>query len=225
MTSSKQQSLSKGLRRSVQKFLKFFPRGFQDQKYFDWERHYKEEAHQRWQEVLNRAAFQKLLKENKFHDIANLAIGIESRTNLLFSFEKMAIRDAVKSDAGARAFAVGLYDLLYGSGTLSKRFEKWCEVVEKLPRKQTRVLTWPIATVFGFLAQPRVHIFLKPVVTKNAAEQYGREIQYQPRPDWRIYSGILKFAADVKRDLKKMKPRDMIDVQSFLWVLGSQEYA
>jgi hypothetical protein len=29
----------------------------------------------------------------------------------------------------------------------------------------------------------------------------------------------------VGRDLGDLKPRDMIDIQSFLWVLGSEEYA
>jgi hypothetical protein len=35
-------------------------------------------------------------------------VAIESRTNLLFSFEKMALRDAVRTGAGARLFAEGL---------------------------------------------------------------------------------------------------------------------
>lgn len=49
-----------------------------------------------------------LINQERFIDIANRAVAIESRTNLLFSFEKMALRDAVKSEAGARAFAIGL---------------------------------------------------------------------------------------------------------------------
>jgi hypothetical protein len=34
----------------------------------------------------------------------------------LFSFEKMAIGDAVKSAAGAKAFATGLYEFPHGAG-------------------------------------------------------------------------------------------------------------
>jgi hypothetical protein len=30
----------------------YFPQGFTDQKYIDWERGYKWTAHQRWQEIL-----------------------------------------------------------------------------------------------------------------------------------------------------------------------------
>jgi hypothetical protein len=84
-------------------------------------------------------------------EVAERAIKIEGRTNLLFSFEKMAIRDAVKSIQGACGFAVGLYEFLYGKGD----FDQWCAELGKLPRKQTRVLTWPVATVFPFIAMPK----------------------------------------------------------------------
>jgi hypothetical protein len=35
---------------------------------------------------------------------------------------------------------------------------------------------------------------------------------------------MLNFARVVRRDLRDLKPRDMIDIQSFLWVQGSDEY-
>lgn len=60
-----------------------------------------------WNSELNRAAYRSLLRESQFTEIAARAIRIESRTNLLFSFEKTALRDAVKSAAGARSFFDG----------------------------------------------------------------------------------------------------------------------
>lgn len=94
-----------------------------------------------------------------------------------------------------------------------------------LPRKQTRVLTWPVVTVFAFIAQPEVHLFLKPNTIRAAAAAYGHPLRYASRPSWDTYEGLLEFAAVVRRDLRDLKPRDMIDVQSFLWVQGSDEYA
>jgi hypothetical protein len=35
---------------------------------------------------------------------------------------------------------------------------------------------------------------------------------------------LLEFAATVRRDQRDLKPRDMIDLQSFIWVQGSKEY-
>lgn len=96
-----------GSLRCRRKFLRFFPGGFRDETYFDWERGYKEKAHQQWAESLGRDEFRSLLRKREFSEIATRAVRIESRTNLLFSFEKMALRDAVKSRAGARALAGG----------------------------------------------------------------------------------------------------------------------
>ena len=221
---SPNQPTSEGARRCRRKFLRFFPQGFYDQTYLAWERDYKWNAHEQWNAVLGRAAYRSLLRAGKFADIAAHAVRIESRTNLLFSFEKMALRDAVKSAEGARAFAEGLYDFLHGAGRPERRFERWCEVVAALPRRQTRVLTWPLVTVFGFIAQPETHIFLKPNVTRIAAREYGFDFRYQSRPSWETYASLLEFAETVRRDLVDLRPRDMIDLQSFMWVQGSDEY-
>jgi hypothetical protein len=79
--------------------------------------------------------------------------------------------------------------------------------------------------VFGFIAQPDIHIFLKPNVTRRAAHAYGFPFHYESRLSWRVYASLLDFAATVRDDLADLDPRDMIDLQSFLWVQGSDEYA
>ncbi|HEV2913614.1 MAG TPA: hypothetical protein VGX92_10065 [Pyrinomonadaceae bacterium] len=215
---------SAGALRCRRKFLRYFPEGFRDETYIDWERDYKWEAHEQWDEMLGRAAYRSLLRDGDFKEIAARAVRIESRTNLLFSFEKMALRDAVKSPDGARTFSEGLYEFLHGAGNPQRKFQSWCERVGSLPRKQTRVLTWPLVTVFGFIALPETHLFLKPNVTRTAAREYGFDFRYRSRPDWDTYSSLLEFAETVRRDLRDLKPRDMIDLQSFIWVQGSDEY-
>jgi hypothetical protein len=213
--------------RCRRKFLRVFPGGFQDEKYLDWERDYKWEAHQHWEDLLGREQFRTLLRGRQFGEIAARAVKVEQRArhSMLFSFEKMALRDAVASDAGSQTFSEGLYKFLYGDREAEYRFGKWVEAIAALPRRQTRVLTWPMVTVWGFLAQPRVHIFFKPVVTRRAAEHYGKPLAYISRPNWSTYAELLQLAAIARRDLRDLRPRDMIDIQSFLWVQGSDEYA
>jgi hypothetical protein len=210
--------------RCRKKFLRFFPGGFADDTYLDWERDYKWTAHLRWEESLGRPAFASLLKAGRHAEIAARAVAVESRTNLLFSFEKMALRDAVRPPAGARLFATSLFDFLHGRGGREARFTRWCEAVGELPRRQTRVLTWPIVTVFGFLALPKEHAFLKPRVTRAAADEYGYAFAYASRPAWPTYASLLGFAERVRKDNRDLRPRDMIDLQSFIWVQGSDEY-
>lgn len=190
----------------------------------DWERGYKWEAHEKWLATLDKPAFQKLLRARDYAGIARTAVAIESRTNLLFSFEKMALRDAVKPPRGAKAFAEGLFEFLHGRGGDASRYNAWRDTVADLPRRQTRVLTWPLLTVFGFLARPDRHMFLKPNVTRIAAREYGFEFDYVSRPNWNTYRSLLDFAEQVRRDNRDLKPRDMIDLQSFIWVQGSDEY-
>jgi hypothetical protein len=213
-----------GALKARRKFLKVFPRGFGDELYLDWERGYKWDAHQRWERVLSEPLFGSLLAEKAYDRIAATALTIESRTNLLFSFEKMALRDAVRSPAGAKAFASGLFEFLHGADALESRFASWVDVIGRLPRRKTRVLTWPSATIFGFIAQPRSHFFFKPTVTQKAARRYGMELDYASRPSWQVYLGLLQFVRSVKHDIRDLRPRDMIDLQSYLWVQGSDEY-
>jgi hypothetical protein len=213
-----------GFERARRKFLKKFPRAFRDENYLAWERDYKWEAHQEWAAGLSELRFREQIREGDFQGIAAKAVKIESGRSLLFSFEKMALRDAVRSAEGAKLFAEGLFAFLHGKKPLENRFEDWVLSIERLPRKQTRVLTWPLVTVFGFIAQPEIHIFLKPNTTKEAARKLGLPFSYQSRPNWDTYKSYLALAETTRKRIRDLRPRDMIDIQSFLWVQGSDEY-
>jgi hypothetical protein len=216
-----------GAARCRRRFELFYPGGFDDETYLVAERAAKERAHLEWEAELCAPSFRKLLARGEFRRVADCAVRIESRTSMLFSFEKMALRDAVKSPAGARLFATELYAFLYGPGPQRRRFEDWVEALADLPQRGSPVLTWPIATVFGFIARPDRHLFYKPQSTRRAARTYGYDLGSPSRPDWPRYQQLLTFAAVIRRDLDRkpgFRARDMIDVQSFLWVLGAPEY-
>jgi hypothetical protein len=212
--------------RCRRKFLRFYPRGFRDPDYVEAERDYKWESHLRWREALGLEQFTALLRAGRHEEIAARAARVEQRSlySMIFSFEKMALRDAIRSRAGAHAFAEGLFEFLHGEQEPRERFEAWVETVARLPRRQTRVLTWPLVTVFGFIAQPEQHMFMKPNTMRAAARLYGFELEYRSRPNWVTYSRLLELAARVRSDQSDLRPRDMIDAQSVLWVQGSAEY-
>ena len=209
--------------RCYSKFLRFFPEGFRDLGFVERERGDKWTGHEQWESTLGPAAFRAMLDKAKYTEIAALAMNIESPTNLLFPFERIALRDAITTPAAAKAFATGLYDFLEGNPE-PDRFERWVAALGSLPRQQTRILTWPLVTVFGFLARPDAHMFLMPNVTRTGARQYGFELRYQSQPNWDSYDSLLELAAVIRRDLRDLSPRDMIDIQSFIRVQGSDEY-
>jgi hypothetical protein len=210
--------------RAREKFLRHFPEGFGDASYFERERGIKESAYERWCASLRRSTFCTLISEGDYRSVATLAVSIASDSNLLFSSEKTALTDALATTPGARQFATALFELLHGKGSDEHRFEQWVDGIARLARRQTRVLTWPVVTAFGFIAQPDRHVFLKPVITRRAATAYGYPFEYAAQPNWRTYVSLIEFAGQVRDDQCDLGPRDMIDVQSFIWVQGSDEY-
>lgn len=216
-----------GAARARRKFELYYPEGFGDAAYLVAERSMKERAHLEWQRELGPETWRKLLARGEYRQIADTALRIEARTNLLFSFEKMALREALRPAAGARLFAHELHAFVWGRGSSQRRFEDWSQAIAELPQPRGRVRSWPVATVFGFLARPEKHLFLKPQVTRRAARNYGFDLPYDPTPGWKVYEGLMTFAAIIRRDLDRhvgFHARDMIDVQSFIWVQGAQEY-
>ena len=216
-----------GAARCRHKFQRYYPNGFDDEVYQVAERGVKERATLEWNTELNPPAYRRLLARGDYSRIVDIAMRVETRSSQLFSFEKMALRDAVKEPADARLFATSLYAFLYGRGSQQRKFESWLAALGALPRRNSRVLTWPLVTVFGQIARPDLHLFLKPMVTRKAARDYGYDFDYQAAPSWHVYRGLQTFAAILQRDLDRkpgFRARDMIDIQSFIWVQGSAEY-
>lgn len=214
----------KALARHKKRFLFFFPEAYEDQQYIDWERTYKWEAHKRWKEILNQEEFETLMRKREYLEIGNRALKVEAMCNFLFSFEKMAIKDAVRTPHGARIFSEGLYQLLHGKGTKMEKFVQWIMSVAELPRIKSRVLSWPVLTFFPFIAQPSKHIIMKPSAMRAAAAELGYDLEYSSKPNYKTYENLMTLADMCGEYIADLHPKDYHDLQSFLWCIGSPEY-
>jgi hypothetical protein len=204
---------------AIGKFLRIFQGGFADPGYYRYERVYKWNAHVLWKKTLNKKLFTQLLTAKQYAEICKRALRVDAQTKfMLASSQKMALSDAVKGAKGAKDFAGGLYELVYGRGDYEGRFNAFAEVLQGLPKRKSPVFAWPIQTIFPFLASPKEHIFLKPEVTQKAGEHWGVELSYSPRPNWSTYSRLLKLADVLWQHLAYLNPTDMIDIQSFIWI-------
>jgi hypothetical protein len=79
-------------------------------------------------------------------------------------------------------------------------------------------------TLFPFVAQPAYHLIVKPRLMKRAAERLGFELTYRSQPNAKTYAAVMNAAKRLKTALASWHPRDLIDVQGFIWVTSSDEY-
>lgn len=202
-------------------FLKLFPDGFEDAGYLNEERNYKVAARELLLGLLNAQAFRELLESGNFDEIVRRALQVANKTNLIFPNEKMGLKDGLKTPEHIQLFAERLFDLLYGNGKFKDRFEGFANCLEKIDAAK-----WTTMTYFPFLAYPEEHMFLKPEITKHAAALTKAELNYRSDLNWLTYSCLLEFAKYLKDELvaMEMNPRDMIDVQSFMWCITPGKY-
>ena len=205
------------LQESVEQFLKRYPSGFYGDRFMKLERDYKVRAHQLAQEMLCKGELTGLLSTGDFAEVCRRVLRVSNATNLIFPNEKMSLRDGIESPACQEALVRSLFEILYGNDDLSLRFERHVDVLESIGAAK-----WTIATYFLFVAFPEQYLFLKPTVTQNAANISGFEINYRPDLNWQTYKSVLKFAQYLWDELAELAPRDMIDIQSFMWCIAQK---
>ena len=203
------------LAESIQFFLKEYPEGFYGEKYKEDERDYKFKAHELALELLDKEAFQSLLTQQDYLEIRKRALRVINKTNIISQYEKMSLNNGLDNEEVQRAFSITLYNLLYGEGDLRQRFEAFSEVLEKAGADK-----WPVISYFLFIRFPDKYMFVKPTIMQHLSDLCGFEINYKPQVNWLTYNCILDFSEYLFHELSDMKPRDMIDIQSFMWCIA-----
>lgn len=200
---------------SVEYFLEKFPEGFYGSHFDEEERDYKVNAHNLALEQLNSSDATALSNEQAYEEITVRALRISNATNLIFPNEKMALKDGLRDQKAQERFARGLIALLHGSGKFSSRFERFAGILGDIGAAR-----WTTATYFPFILFPNEFMFVKPTVTQNAAAVCRFEISYRPQVNWGTYQRVLRFSNYLRDQLAALRPRDMIDVQSFMWCIA-----
>src|SRR2546428_2618192 len=200
---------------SIAHFVQKYPGGFHGRTFLQQEREYKVAAHALCRELLSEDEVTRLLSQGSPDEVIHRALRVVNATNLIFPNEKMALRDGLVADDNRARFAHALFQLLHGAGPLEPRFLSFCAVLEAIEAAK-----WPIASYFPFLYEPATHVFLKPGVTQHAAEVCAFEINYRPELNWRTYERVHAFARYLMTETAALEPRDMIDIQSFMWCIA-----
>jgi len=216
------------VRQAINLFLNTFPGGFNDPRYLGdekvGERNYKLKSHANFVRLLGNGQLDDYLAHDKVKEMGNHAHSLIGEMNLVSLYEAMAFKRAMEDHDAATRFFKEMARVLASDRIDRDVMEPYFRSVMDLPAEEgkARVATWPIATIFLFLAQPDRHMFLKPGITKESAERLGFELNYDPHPNWRTYESLLRMCAIYKEMLKELAPRDWIDVQSFFWVVRGE---
>lgn len=204
---------------SIQVFLTQFPGGFEGKKFKAHERDYKEKAHRTANELLGKEPLDALLAVEDHTEVVRRALKLVNATNLIYPGEKISLRDGLNDEAAHASFANTLHALLHGDGGLEERFVSFARCLDSIGAGK-----WTTATYFPYFVHPREHMFVKPTITRHAAELCRFELTYAPQLNWRTYHAVLAFSSYLWDALAALKPRDMIDVQSFMWCIAPGTY-
>jgi len=211
----------KSLSASVDYFRSEFPGGFFGDRYARHEREHKEKIRDEIQLELSHKKMRSLLNVGEHRAIGELAIrltGAQSNA-MIFKSEKIQFRDGLKISENCRLFAESLYAVLHGTDEFAARFDAFGDALRVLGAGK-----WTIATYFLFFMHPDAHMFVKPTVTQNAADVCAFDINYKPEVNARTYKAILAFSTYLRDHIADLRPRDMIDVQSFMWCIAPGSY-
>lgn len=202
----------KTVQMSISDFRLRFPMGFEDVAYLNSERNYKIAARDLLAQLLGSSEFRHLVQASRFDEVVTRALKVVNVTNLISPHEKMALNDGLRVPVAAEPFSRALFDLLHGEGDEEQRFEAWAAVLNAIESAK-----WPIASYFPYFANPDREMFIKPTATQNAADVCSYEINYKPELNWLTYRSVREFAGYLRNEVAALRPRDMIDVQSFMW--------
>ena len=202
------------------KFLRHFPRGFSDPHYLSEEREYKVAAHDRFQQELGLERAKELLASGNVASIISQGSSILNSVHLIHQVESAAFHDAMLDTDAARTFYAALFQLLAAPEINAQIFELYTDAVISLPAARGKVASWPVATALPYIAQPGRFMFLKPEVTKVAAETLAFDLHYDPKPNWTTYEALLRMGNLYLDRLRHIGAQDFIDVQSFIFVIG-----
>jgi hypothetical protein len=200
-------------------FLERFEGGFNGPIYLHYERNEKLEMHMYFMANLSKERFQTALESGDLKELlADFKRSYSFKNfSLAASFELIKLHDAIKDESNHPHLAKAFYELIYGDNSVFLRVEQARKDLQRYELDK-----WPIITYPLFIRFPAEMMFVKPSMTQAAAQNRGFDIQYSSQVNGSTYERILNFSQDLFERLSAdkregLQPRDMIDVQGFMW--------
>jgi hypothetical protein len=178
---------------------------------------YKQDAVKKGKKLLGEEDFSQLIIEQNYDEINKRLYAIGQSTNLLYLSVPLKgdLNILHQLEAHKSTFYKAVFDLIYGPEQTHERLDRFLDYVDKrdLPHK------WTFPTYFLFIFHPDKEIFIKPSIVKWLIKfaSFESEIDFSSHPSGKTYNAIRLLHFKIKEDLKDYNPKDMIDIQSFIW--------
>jgi hypothetical protein len=197
----------------VQNFLRIEGGGFDHPRYVADERVYKEKAVALAAKILAPERLRDALGRGAYSEVFDAYRKTVNATNILSPFEKAKL-GGVSVEKHER-FAMALTDLLGSEEGFDGHFDALADTFLDLG-----IGSWPTCTHGLFLLRPDRHLVVKPHYVNRAADALNYSINYETAPSAKTYGRILSLAGYLREKLaaRGLLPKDMIDVQGFIWI-------
>jgi hypothetical protein len=199
-----------------------YPNGFQGE---EWDanirgegegrrlKRHREPALQDAKVRLSKEALEPLIEGEQYTEVINTALDVLKKTSLVRPVHLKPLKELAKTKHPDLAKAI--FDLFWGSGKYSMRFDAFVRVLSSNGRVDC---PWPLATVLPALVHPKEHVCVRPSSFRRQARWMAPRLEYSSHPEGKQYIRFRKMARAVGRRLKEaeLKPRDLVDVYDFI---------
>lgn len=215
-------------------FSQHFGAGFDDSEYVRRERAGKEAASKRYAEDFAPFVPVWIASGNVPAVIAALravyrgdrATGDEPLELLYAPVEEPAYFDALERDADATISYVSAA-LQFLAADTQANFDRFVTTLLALPTRAggAHLDHWTTLSWLPFIASPQSHVFVKPTIMRTFASLLPFDLRYRSELNYETYRRSVRMATQLRNMLQvsdlnvSRRQLDMIDVQSFMWVV------
>ncbi len=193
--------------------------GFKDADFAKDEITYKRATIAMAQKELSAAELKRLLDTGAFDEFISRLEAIGRDNNLLYQAVPTTgdLGILYHATLDKPAFCRAMFDLLHGPDAGHLRLTRYTDFVKGagLPNK------WTFPTYFLFVCHPESEMFIKPRTTRWFVEFAADYKAFASTPTPFAYVVVKQLAEQLLTDLSQFGPRDMVDIQSFIWVCAS----
>ena len=200
---------------------------FQSERYLEEERKYKLELKTEWQGTVTEDLLNTAIEGGNPLPYAAKVSKLLTKTNLLPWRYGVCIK-AFKTPEKARMFLEALHVLLFDREGSTTPLDAFTNLMQPLYDASLEGGIKPasrsIPSLALWLSDPQHHFFIRSDVVKRAAHILtGRRLEGQDQiMTSAYYRRVLDLTQTLRSGIAELQPRDMIDVQGFLWGVFSR---